>query len=98
MGTRATGGYMARAHGQIVRRVATTLGIAGTLLCGIACREDQIDGPTGSDSGAEAASLSAVTAAVVVSFSQVARGNRHGCGLTTIGVVYCWARMVLRVV
>jgi alpha-tubulin suppressor-like RCC1 family protein len=68
-----------------VRGVSLTLCLAGAVLSGVSCREDDIAGPTEPvESGPALA-----TATAVLSFRQVSVGG-HTCGVTTDDRVYCW--------
>jgi alpha-tubulin suppressor-like RCC1 family protein len=58
------------------------------MLSGVACRDDQIAGP--SDQAAAAAPPSLALTASAPAFSQVSAGISHTCGLTTVGNLYCW--------
>jgi alpha-tubulin suppressor-like RCC1 family protein len=69
-------------------RWTRTLCIAGAVLTGISCRDDNNVGPT--DPGGSETGPALATTSTPLSFRQVSTGNFHTCGLTTDDRAYCW--------
>jgi alpha-tubulin suppressor-like RCC1 family protein len=70
------------------RGATITLWLAGVMLSGVACRDDQILGPPEQNGAAERPALAST--ATALAFTQVSAGNAHTCGVTTSSQLYCW--------
>jgi alpha-tubulin suppressor-like RCC1 family protein len=73
--------------GVTARGASLTLWVAGAVLSGISCRNDQ--GPTGPDAVGARPPL-ATTATTALAFYQVSAGWEHNCGVSTDNRAYCW--------
>jgi alpha-tubulin suppressor-like RCC1 family protein len=69
------------------RGAAITLWLAGAVLSGASCRDDEIAGPTPPESEP---ALAATATTASLSFRQVNTGDGHACGVTTDSLAYCW--------
>src|SRR4051794_38625048 len=63
-------------------------GVAGALLSGVSCSENDVVGPTDSDGSDDKPVAS--TSAAALTFSQVSGGRSHTCGLTSDHRLFCW--------
>jgi alpha-tubulin suppressor-like RCC1 family protein len=71
----------------MTRCTRLTLCLAGAVLAGVSCRNDNSVGPT--DPGAPETAPALATASAL-SFPQVSAGDAHTCGVTTDSRAYCW--------
>src|SRR5919199_414556 len=73
-------------------QAAITLWLAGAVLGGIACSNDDISGPNGSDRSFDSQSALSLSPAEVPLYRQVTASLQHSCGLTPDSLAYCWGR------